>query len=207
MPGSRVKMARAEWEDNMKNIAVMAMLVPVAVLSFFACTDSDEGHEDVVGPQAADLSKKFMNAEPCVVAAAADQAWAAASEAVAGAPAGASQEELTALADDAAARVYADIDLAAVQCDPNVTVTEAGVCDGMAAREMSEASLASWGGILCRAACWAAAGAGCGAVSAACAGVTVITIGGTSIPCGAAIIAACAAAGGGASVCSDLCPD
>jgi hypothetical protein len=191
----------------MRNIAGMVMMVPVAVLSFFACTGSDGGHEGEDGPQAADLSKKFLNAEPCVVAAAADQAWAAASEAVAGAPAGADPEELTALADDAAARVFAEIDLAAVKCDPNVTVTEAGVCDGVTAREMSAAALASWGGVLCRAACWAAAGAGCGAISAACAGVTVITIGGTSIPCGAAIIAACAAAGGGASICSDSCPD
>ncbi|XXY45128.1 hypothetical protein WME91_34510 [Sorangium sp. So ce269] len=62
-------------------------------------------------------------------------------------------------------------------------------------------------GVACRAACWAAGGLGCAAVSVACTGVTVITIGGTTIPCSWAIIAACTAAGGGASICADtLCP-
>ncbi len=61
-------------------------------------------------------------------------------------------------------------------------------------------------GTACRAACWTAAGMGCGAISVACTGVTVITIGGTSIPCSLAIIAGCGAVGGGASVCSDKCP-
>jgi hypothetical protein len=62
-------------------------------------------------------------------------------------------------------------------------------------------------GVACRAACWSAAGAGCAAVSVVCTAGTVFTVGGTSIPCSWAIIAACTAGGGGASVCADkLCP-
>jgi hypothetical protein len=56
-------------------------------------------------------------------------------------------------------------------------------------------------------ACWAAAGMGAGAVGAACTGTTVITIGGTSIPCTWALIAAGGALSGGAQYCSErLCP-
>lgn len=63
----------------------------------------------------------------------------------------------------------------------------------------------SWQGWACRAACWGAAGAGCAAVAGACTWGTVITIGGFALPCSYATIAACGAAGGGASVCSDWC--
>ncbi|MGB8194257.1 MAG: RHS repeat-associated core domain-containing protein [Chitinophagaceae bacterium] len=65
----------------------------------------------------------------------------------------------------------------------------------------------TWGGILCRAACWTVAGMGCAAVSCLCAAGTVVTVGTISIPCTVAIIAACGAAGGLASVCGDFCPD
>ncbi len=70
---------------------------------------------------------------------------------------------------------------------------------GEAASEVNAA------GAACRAACWTIAGAGCAAVGVACSGATVITVGGVSIPCTVAIVTACAAAGGGASVCSDWC--
>lgn len=65
--------------------------------------------------------------------------------------------------------------------------------------------LMSWKGVLCRAACWGAAAAGCAAVSVVCAAGTTFTFGGFAIPCGWAIVAACAASGAGASVCSDRC--
>ena len=62
-------------------------------------------------------------------------------------------------------------------------------------------------GVLCRAVCWAAGSAVCAAVASVCAVGTTVTIGGLAIPCTAAIIAACAAGGGAASICSDLvCP-
>jgi len=61
-------------------------------------------------------------------------------------------------------------------------------------------------GTACRAACWGAATLGCGVVGAACTGTAVITIGGTSIPCVWAVVAACTANTVGASICSDLCP-
>jgi hypothetical protein len=62
-------------------------------------------------------------------------------------------------------------------------------------------------GTACRLACAIAAGATCGAVATACTGATVITIGGVSIPCSMAIIAACYVGGpGGAAVCMDQCP-
>lgn len=64
----------------------------------------------------------------------------------------------------------------------------------------------SFWGSACRSACWAAGGLGCAVVGALCAGVTVITIGGTSIPCSWALIAACTASGAGASICADMCP-
>ncbi len=61
-------------------------------------------------------------------------------------------------------------------------------------------------GFNCRAACWAAYSAGCYVVSTACAVGSTITLGGATIPCVYAVLAACALAGGGASVCSDSCP-
>ncbi|HKO49375.1 MAG TPA: hypothetical protein VJV79_16700 [Polyangiaceae bacterium] len=63
----------------------------------------------------------------------------------------------------------------------------------------------SWKGVLCRAACWGAAAAGCAAVASVCAVGTVFTVGGFAIPCTVAVIAACGASGAGASVCSDWC--
>lgn len=73
------------------------------------------------------------------------------------------------------------------------------------AEPVGEAELELSGGVACRAACWTLAGAECAAVGAACSGAAVITVGGVSIPCSIAVITACAAAGGGASVCSDWC--
>lgn len=61
-------------------------------------------------------------------------------------------------------------------------------------------------GSACRAACWGAAALGCGIVSSACVGTTVITIGGATIPCTWAAIAACTAGTIGASLCADSCP-
>ena len=64
-----------------------------------------------------------------------------------------------------------------------------------------------WKGRICRAACWGLAGLGVAAVGVACTGVSVITIGGTAIPCTVAILAVAAGAGAGASICSDaICP-
>jgi hypothetical protein len=199
------KMLGQASEGDMKKLACMAMSAPVVVLSFLACGGSSEtdGDARVANTQSADISR-LADAEPCVVAAAAARAREAALAAVNKAPQGADQEKRTALADEAAARVFAEMDLDAIKCDPNVTLAGATQRDQALAADLA---LASWKGILCRAACWAAAGAGCGAISVACAGATVITIGGTSIPCAWAIIAGCGAAGGGASVCSDFCPD
>ncbi len=61
-------------------------------------------------------------------------------------------------------------------------------------------------GILCRAGCWTLGGAACAAVTCACTAGDVVSLGGFVIPCTALNIGACAAAGGGASACSDLCP-
>jgi len=189
----------------MKKITFMVMSAPIVVLSFVACSGSSgtDGDARVFNTQSADISR-FADAEPCVVATAAKQARAAAVAAADGAPRDADPKERAKLADDAAAQVYAEIDLDAVECDPNIMSGEAATCNGVLADGVVPDS---WGGMLCRAACWAAGGMGCGAISVACSGVTVITIGGTSIPCAAAIIAGCGAAGGGASVCSDFCPD
>ena len=60
-------------------------------------------------------------------------------------------------------------------------------------------------GALCRAACWALGGAVCAAVSTLCAVGTVITVGGLAIPCTEVIVASCAVAGGGASLCNNIC--
>jgi hypothetical protein len=65
--------------------------------------------------------------------------------------------------------------------------------------------LGSWKGTLCRAACWAAAGAGCAAVSVSCGVGTTFTAGGFAIPCTWAIVAACSASAALASGCSDWC--
>jgi hypothetical protein len=70
---------------------------------------------------------------------------------------------------------------------------------------LPEELLWSWKGVACRAACWAAGAAGCTAVAGACAWGTVVTFGGFALPCKWAILAACSAAAGGASVCSDWC--
>lgn len=61
-------------------------------------------------------------------------------------------------------------------------------------------------GEACRAACWAAAAAGCERVQKACRFATVFTIGRAAIPCGTAIAVACFGGAGYASICSDRCP-
>jgi hypothetical protein len=72
--------------------------------------------------------------------------------------------------------------------------------------ERVDALLASRGGTACLVACWTAAGLGCGAVSGVCTATTVITMGGTCIPCTSAVVAACGAAGEGAQGCVErLC--
>lgn len=68
-----------------------------------------------------------------------------------------------------------------------------------------ESVLLTWQGVVCRAACWGAGTLGCTAVSLVCAGASVITVGGFSLPCVYAVPAACLASGAGASVCSDWC--
>jgi hypothetical protein len=56
-------------------------------------------------------------------------------------------------------------------------------------------------------ACAIAAAAGCYAVGVACTGATVITLGGATIPCSMALIAACVVvAPGGGVLCADACP-
>lgn len=69
---------------------------------------------------------------------------------------------------------------------------------------VAEAALTQ--GEACRAACWAAAAAGCERVQKACKLATVITIGRAAIPCGTAIAVACFGGAGYASICSDRCP-
>jgi hypothetical protein len=62
-------------------------------------------------------------------------------------------------------------------------------------------------GTACRMACAVAGTAGCGAITAACTGVTVITIGGFALPCVWAAVAACATAAGGIVLCQEkACP-
>lgn len=56
---------------------------------------------------------------------------------------------------------------------------------------------------VCQAACIAAAGLGCAGVTAICGAGSVFTMGGVTIPCIAAIAAACATATGGMFVCTD----
>jgi hypothetical protein len=59
----------------------------------------------------------------------------------------------------------------------------------------------------CRAACAIAYALGCVSVGLSCSGVTTITLGGTTIPCAWAIIAACGVlAPGGTQVCMAYCP-
>lgn len=89
--------------------------------------------------------------------------------------------------------------------DPN-TLDDAAI-ESLRQAGVPETLLWSWKGVLCRAACWGAAGAGCAAVAGVCAWGTVFTVGGFAIPCAYAIVAACGAAGAGASVCSDWCTD
>jgi len=185
----------------MKKLACVLTCALFAALSFSACGGSSDSEAPTGNAPSADLSR-FAKADPCVVATVSKQARDAALDALSKAPKDADPKDKAALADQAAARVYADANLDSVKCDGDVK--DAPLCTAASAGQVTTAS---WGDILCRAACWAAAGAGCGAISVACTGVTVITIGGTSIPCGAAIIAGCGAAGGGASVCSDLCSD
>lgn len=99
--------------------------------------------------------------------------------------------------------------------DEDVTLEdeEAAVADRMPATfaampEVGEPSHEprSTQGTACRAACAAAGALGCGAVSAICATTTTITIGGTTIPCAWAMIAACTAEAAGVVVCSEKCP-
>jgi hypothetical protein len=114
-------------------------------------------------------------------------------------------DAFTAIAHGAAFAALAEVDPNTVALNPDAFTATAYEA---ASAALAEANLThSWQGILCRAACSTAAGMGCGAVGVACGGVTTITIGGFAIPCVWAIIAACGAAGGGASVCSDYCPD
>ena len=59
----------------------------------------------------------------------------------------------------------------------------------------------------CRAACAVAYALGCVSVGLACAGATTITLGGTTIPCTWALIAACGViAPSGTQVCMAYCP-
>ncbi len=59
----------------------------------------------------------------------------------------------------------------------------------------------------CRAACAIAYALGCLSVSLSCSGVTTITLGGTTIPCAWAIVAACGViAPGGTQICMAKCP-
>ena len=59
----------------------------------------------------------------------------------------------------------------------------------------------------CRAACAIAYALGCVSVGLACSGTTTITLGGTTIPCTWALIAACGViAPGGTQVCMAHCP-
>ena len=81
--------------------------------------------------------------------------------------------------------------------------------DGALKEERSEVGEApahlTAGGSACRAACWGAAALGCGVVGLACTGTSVITIGGATIPCAWATIAACTVNTVGASLCADHC--
>jgi hypothetical protein len=59
----------------------------------------------------------------------------------------------------------------------------------------------------CRAACAIAYALGCVSVGLACSGATTITLGGTTIPCAWALVAACGVlAPGGTQVCMASCP-
>ncbi|MFT3772390.1 MAG: hypothetical protein QM820_43910 [Minicystis sp.] len=59
----------------------------------------------------------------------------------------------------------------------------------------------------CRAACAVAYALGCVSVGLACSGATTITLGGATIPCAWALIAACGViAPGGTQVCMSFCP-
>lgn len=91
-----------------------------------------------------------------------------------------------------------------VTFDPN-SLEDDAVMASLVASGIPETLLWSWKGVLCRAACWGAAAAGCAAVAAVCAVGTTFTVGGFAIPCTWAVIAACGASGGSASVCSDWC--
>ncbi len=63
----------------------------------------------------------------------------------------------------------------------------------------------------CSTTCWAVGGAICAVVSTSCTVGSVVTVGGLSIPCTAAIITACTASGGASNVCAlartDICGD
>lgn len=94
--------------------------------------------------------------------------------------------------------------------DPGGGPSDPDPCDGDCGPDDDpsiEIKTSSIGGVACRAVCWAAGGAACGAISAACTAGTVATVGGLAIPCTAAIIAGCAAAGAASSVCSDVVCD
>jgi len=103
------------------------------------------------------------------------------------------------------ARAEEAAEAARAAVDPTDPGLDAEVAEAILNGDLPEAMLSLYGQA-CRAACWAAAGMGCAAVSGLCTGTTVITIGGTTIPCLWAGIAACGAVGAGASVCSDQCP-
>lgn len=109
-------------------------------------------------------------------------------------------ESTSALTDEGAAAGSPGIDRA--PAEPGL-----GPSDDSPSGEAALAITASQWGLACRIACWTAAGMGCAAVSTSCTGSTVITLGGTTIPCTWAVIAACGVVSGGAQYCAErLCP-
>jgi hypothetical protein len=76
-----------------------------------------------------------------------------------------------------------------------------------AGEHLGEAASESTVNTGCRAACAVAYALGCVSVGLACAGATTITLGGTTIPCTWALIAACGViAPSGTQICMAYCP-
>ena len=69
-----------------------------------------------------------------------------------------------------------------------------------------EEKCSTWTGTACRVTCVALGSAICAAVAVSCTIGSVVTVGGLVIPCTTIIIASCAVAGGGAQLCSEICP-
>lgn len=76
------------------------------------------------------------------------------------------------------------------------------------AEDVGEAASESVVGTGCRAACAIAHALGCVSVGLACSGAATITLGGATIPCTWAIVAACGVlAPGGNQICMAYCPE